>query len=104
MMLGRLRNASRGFFAVVSLVMSFAVAGQDVDAAARRAFVDKMVSAHGFDRAQVTKLIDAAVIDQTIITTMSRPAGGVVPWFEYPNIFYVEERMGAGVIPAMAGP
>jgi membrane-bound lytic murein transglycosylase B len=97
MMLGRLRNASRGFFAVVSLVMSFAVIGQDVDAAARKAFVDKMVTTHGFERAEVTKLIDGAVIDQTIIAAMSRPAERVVPWFEYRNIFLTEERIAAGV-------
>ena len=54
-------------------------------------------STHGFDRAELTTLIDGAVIDQTILDTMSRPAERVVPWFEYRNIFMTEERIAAGV-------
>ena len=54
-------------------------------------------AAHGFDRAELTTLLDAAVIDQTILDTMSRPAERVVPWFEYRNIFMTEERIAAGV-------
>jgi membrane-bound lytic murein transglycosylase B len=98
MMLGRSRNnVIRGFFAFVSLVVSFASAAQQVNGAARAAFIDKMVGSHGFDRAEITKLIDTAAIDQTILDTMARPAERVVPWFEYRNIFMTEERIAAGV-------
>jgi membrane-bound lytic murein transglycosylase B len=97
MMLGRTRNAIRGILAVASLAVSFAAAAQQVNAAARTAFIDKMVGSHGFDRAELTKLIDAAVIDKTILETMARPAERVVPWFEYRNIFMTEERIAAGV-------
>ena len=65
--------------------------------AARAAFIDKMVGQHGFDRAELTSLLDAAVIDQTILDAMARPAERVVPWFEYRNIFLTEERIAAGV-------
>jgi membrane-bound lytic murein transglycosylase B len=68
-----------------------------VNDAARAAFIDKMVGRHGFDRAELTSLLDAAVIDQTILDTMARPAERVVPWFEYRNIFLTEERIAAGV-------
>jgi membrane-bound lytic murein transglycosylase B len=97
MMLGRTRNIIRGLLAVASLAVSSVAAAQTVNSAARGAFIDKMVGSHGFDRAEVTKLIDAAVIDQTILDTMARPAERVVPWFEYRNIFMTEERIAAGV-------
>jgi membrane-bound lytic murein transglycosylase B len=65
-------------------------------AAAKRAFVDKMVTEHGFDRDELGALIDSAEIKQNILDTMSRPAERVVPWFEYRNIFLTEERIAAG--------
>jgi membrane-bound lytic murein transglycosylase B len=89
-------NALRGITAFVALALSLAATGQEVNRAARAAFIDKMVEQHGFDRAEVTKLLDGAVINKTIIETMSRPAERVVPWFEYRNIFLTEERIAAG--------
>ena len=97
MTLGSAGNVVRGILVSFSLTLSFAAAAQTADEAARAAFIDKMVSAHGFDRAELTSLIDAAVIDQTILDTMARPAERVVPWFEYRNIFMTEERIAAGV-------
>ena len=81
--------------------VSFAVAGQarnsDAEAEAKRAFIERMVEKHAFDRAAVAVLVDSAVIDQTILDTMARPAERVMPWFEYRNIFLTEERISAGV-------
>jgi membrane-bound lytic murein transglycosylase B len=68
-----------------------------VNESARAAFIDKMVAQHGFERAELSSLLDAAVIDQTILDTMARPAERVVPWFEYRKIFMTEERVAAGV-------
>src|SRR3990170_2592491 len=85
----------RGALAFVSLAWSLAAAPQT--ATERAAFIDKMVGQHGFDRTELTALLDAAVIDQTILDTMARPAERVVPWFEYRNIFLTEERISAGV-------
>jgi membrane-bound lytic murein transglycosylase B len=56
-----------------------------------------MVSRHGFERDPLMALIDGAVINQTILDAMARPAERVVPWFEYRNIFLTEERIAAGV-------
>lgn len=97
MMLGRSTNIVRGIIVVASIALSSTAAAQAVNAAARGAFIDKMVETHGFDRVELTRLIDAAVIDKTIIETMTRPAERVVPWFEYRNIFMTEERIAAGV-------
>jgi membrane-bound lytic murein transglycosylase B len=94
---GSARNVVRGILVSLALTVSFGVAAQPATDAARAAFIDKMVSAHGFDRAELTALIGAAVIDQTILDAMSRPAERVVPWFEYRNIFMTEERIAAGV-------
>jgi membrane-bound lytic murein transglycosylase B len=88
---------ARGILVSLSLVLAFAAAPQTVNDAARAAFVDKMVTQHGFDRGELTKLLDAAVIDQAILDTMARPAERVVPWHEYRNIFLTEERIAAGV-------
>lgn len=90
-------SAARGILACLFLVWSFAASPQSVNSAARAAFVDKMVAQHGFDRAEITRLLDAAVIDETILETMARPAERVVPWHEYRNIFLTEERIAAGV-------
>jgi membrane-bound lytic murein transglycosylase B len=85
----------RGALACASLAWSLAAVPQT--ATERAAFIDKMVGQHAFDRAELTALLDAAVIDQTILDTMARPAERVVPWFEYRNIFLTEERIAAGV-------
>ena len=97
MIMASSRSVIRGILVFASLASSFAAFGQQPDAAARSAFIDKMVSSHGFDRAALTTLIGAAVIDQTILDAMARPAERVVPWFEYRNIFMTEERIAAGV-------
>jgi membrane-bound lytic murein transglycosylase B len=80
---------------------SFGAAGQARDdaavAAAKTAFIDKMVEQHEFDRTELTALIDGAEINQTILDTMARPAERIVPWFEYRNIFLNEARIAAGV-------
>ncbi|HSC14813.1 MAG TPA: lytic murein transglycosylase, partial [Gammaproteobacteria bacterium] len=87
----------RGILVSVSLAWVSAAAPQSVNSSARAAFIDKMVAQHGFDRAELTALLDEAVIDRTILETMARPAERVVPWFEYRNIFLTDERIAAGV-------
>jgi membrane-bound lytic murein transglycosylase B len=90
-------GAIRGILVSVSLACAFAAAPQTVNTSARAAFIDKMVAQHGFDRAELTALLDEAVIDKTILDAMARPAERVVPWFEYRNIFLTDERIAAGV-------
>jgi membrane-bound lytic murein transglycosylase B len=90
-------SAIRGALVVASLAWSLAAAPQAGNDTARAAFIDKMVGQHSFNRAELTALLDAAKIDQTILDAMARPAERVVPWFEYRNIFLTEERIAAGV-------
>jgi membrane-bound lytic murein transglycosylase B len=90
-------SAARAFLISASLAWSFFAVPQSVNDVARAAFIDKMVAQHGFDRAELTSLLGAAVIDQTILDAMARPAERVAPWFEYRKIFLTEERIEGGV-------
>ncbi|HEY9182436.1 MAG TPA: lytic murein transglycosylase B, partial [Gammaproteobacteria bacterium] len=94
------RSSFRRLVAATCLCVSFAALGQarngEAETEAKRAFIDRMVEKHGFDRAELTSLIDGAVIDQSILDAMARPAERVVPWFEYRDIFLTEERISAG--------
>jgi membrane-bound lytic murein transglycosylase B len=65
-------------------------------AAAKTAFIDKMVKQHDFDRAELTALLEEAQIVQSVLDAMSKPAERVVPWFQYRRIFLTEERIAAG--------
>jgi membrane-bound lytic murein transglycosylase B len=87
-------GAARGILLLVSLACSLSAAPQTVNDSARTAFIDKMVSQHGFDRAALKSLLDEVVIDKTILDTMARPAERVVPWFEYRTIKQVADRYG----------
>jgi membrane-bound lytic murein transglycosylase B len=90
-------SAARAILVSASLACAWAAAPQSVNDSARAAFIDKMVRQHDFDRAELTALLAEAVIDETILEAMARPAERVVPWFEYRNIFLTEERIAAGV-------
>jgi len=64
---------------------------------ARNAFVEKMVTEHGFDRAALTAMLSSATIDQTVLDAIARPAERVVPWYEYRTIFVNDARIATGV-------
>lgn len=94
-----LSNLVRGI--AIAAGLSLAAAAQPPSpgavARAKQSFIAAMVEQHGFDRAELTALLDGAVIDSTVLETMARPAERVAPWFEYRNIFITEERIAAGV-------
>ena len=93
-------DIGRRCMAVVCVCFALGAAGQGSDeaavAAAKSAFIDKMVKQHEFARAELTSLLDGAEINQVILDTMARPAERVAPWFEYRNIFLTEARIAAG--------
>jgi membrane-bound lytic murein transglycosylase B len=66
-------------------------------ATARATFVERMVSTHGFDRAEIAATLADAKIDSDILQAISKPAERVVPWYEYRNIFLTPARIEAGV-------
>ncbi|MEM8814972.1 MAG: lytic murein transglycosylase B [Pseudomonadota bacterium] len=61
-----------------------------------QAFVDRMVSEHGFDRASLIATLGRAERKDKILEAISRPAEGTLSWGEYRGIFLTEERIEAG--------
>lgn len=66
-------------------------------AAARSAFVDRLVAAHGFERAWLERTLAEAEILDSVLEAISRPVERVVPWHEYREIFLNDARIEAGV-------
>jgi membrane-bound lytic murein transglycosylase B len=62
----------------------------------RSAFIEQMVSEHGFDAAEVSRLLDQAERRQDIIDAISRPAEAK-PWWQYQRIFLTDARAEGGV-------
>lgn len=61
------------------------------------AFVDTMVSKHGFQRAEVERWLSAAERQQSILDAIARPAEKAKPWSEYRKIFLTSDRIQQGV-------
>lgn len=84
-----------------ALSVSAALAAVEVDEAAvgeaRRAFIDRMVSRHGFDRDTLTDTLTDAEIDTRVLEAISRPAERVLAWHEYQDLFLGDARIEAAV-------
>jgi membrane-bound lytic murein transglycosylase B len=61
-------------------------------------FIDEMVSEHEFDRDELEAVLGAAVIRQSILDAISKPAEKTLTWAEYRKIFITPERIKAGVV------
>lgn len=90
-------RAAAVVFAATALCVAAHADNQAAIARARANFVDRMVKAHDFDRGGLESLLATAVIDQSVLDAISRPAERVVPWYEYRNIFLTDRRIDAGV-------
>ncbi|MBB3047185.1 membrane-bound lytic murein transglycosylase B [Litorivivens lipolytica] len=62
-----------------------------------KAFTDRMVTEHGFERAQVEKLLAQAERKQSILDAISRPAERTLEWKDYRKIFIQDSRIDQGV-------
>jgi membrane-bound lytic murein transglycosylase B len=60
------------------------------------AFIDEMVTEHGFERAALTELLAGAKRRQDILDAISRPAEAK-PWYQYRPIFVTEQRARGGL-------
>jgi len=60
------------------------------------AFIDSMVSGHGYDRAELEAILSEADSQASIIEKISKPAEKTKTWGEYRLIFLTDERIGAG--------
>ena len=61
-----------------------------------RAFIDEMVHDYGSDRGELVALLSAVQSNQTILSTIGRPAERVVPWHEYRAQFLNAKRIARG--------
>jgi len=79
------------------LLLSLSVQADYLDSPKARAFAEKMVKDHGFERPEIDALLDEAKKKQSIIDAMERPAEKVKPWKDYRKIFITEKRIDEGV-------
>lgn len=86
----------RVVFALAAL-LSVSVQAGYLDSPKAKAFADRMVAEHGFDRGEIDALLDNAEKKQSIIDAMERPAEKVKPWKDYRKIFITEKRITEGV-------
>lgn len=61
------------------------------------AFVERMVTEHGFEKTYVEGILKNATRQQAILDAISRPAEKTLVWKEYKNIFLDEKRVQQGV-------
>ena len=59
-------------------------------------FIDEMVSEHEFDHAQLSAVLASAVVRQSILDAIAKPAEKTLSWAEYRKIFITKERIKAG--------
>ena len=83
-------------FANASALAQRVAVDEEAVAAARVAFVERMVAKHGFDRDAIGATLTDVAIDTRVLEAISRPAERVAPWYEYRNIFLNPERIAAG--------
>ncbi len=69
----------------------------DVEQSEVATFIDEMVSEHEFDRDQLRADLGDAVVRQSILDAISKPAEKILTWAEYRKIFITRERIKAGV-------
>lgn len=60
------------------------------------AFVQRMISQHGFSAAEVRQVLDEAEQQDKVLTAMQRPAEKALPWYKYRAIFMDRERIDRG--------
>ena len=80
----------------LSLTLSSQAQAIDIARPEVRAFIDKMVNTHQFNRTEVERDLKSAETIQSILTAISKPAEKTIPWFEYRERFLIEKRINLG--------
>jgi membrane-bound lytic murein transglycosylase B len=62
-----------------------------------QAFIGEMVSRHGFNKDELTRLFSQAQRRDDILELMRKPAEKTKPWYEYRKIFLTQSRIEGGV-------
>jgi membrane-bound lytic murein transglycosylase B len=83
-------------WALVSLCLMNNASAIDADRKDVSAFIDKMVTEHGFERDELRAVLAQAEVKQSILDAISRPAEKTLTWAEYRDIFLTKERIAAG--------
>lgn len=65
--------------------------------ALREVFIGEMVKQHGFDAGELQALLDSAVVKDSILEAIARPAEKRLTWGEYRKIFLTPERVKGGL-------
>lgn len=81
---------------LLCLWLPFAQANTDVSAL-QDEFIKKMASQYDFDSSSLKKLFSQAIVSQTILKAISKPAEKKLPWYKYRNIFLKKKRINEGV-------
>jgi membrane-bound lytic murein transglycosylase B len=92
-----LRKSTYGLLASLLLGTSPIILADNDPAAERQAFVDEMVSKHGFDSAFVNDLLGKAEVKNKILEAIARPAEKRLNWTAYRKIFLIPKRIEGGV-------
>ena len=91
-----MKRGLRALVAGLSLLGAAAV-GQAIELTTDvEGFIQEMVTKHGFDRAELTGLLQEARFRQDIIDAITRPAEAK-PWYQYRRIFLTPARAEGGV-------
>ncbi|WP_237066408.1 lytic murein transglycosylase B [Microbulbifer guangxiensis] len=67
------------------------------DNAEAQAFVEYMVTKHGFDRDEMVALMREAKRKDSILKAIQRPAEKAKPWYEYRKLFVTPQGIAGGV-------
>ena len=82
--------------ALLAMLLLGATAAPAALDAEQRGFVDEMVRKHGYDRVELTRLLEDAEFQDSIIALITKPAESK-PWYEYRAIMLTPERIEQGV-------
>jgi len=90
-MITRLLTGIALVFLAASPCLAVDVARPDV-----AAFINAMVDAHDYDRAELEQILAAAETQPSILEKIAKPAEKTLTWAEYRPIFMTAERIRAG--------
>ncbi|MDA1074099.1 MAG: lytic murein transglycosylase B [Proteobacteria bacterium] len=85
---------------VVGVIAALLYGPAEADYADRedvQAFIQEMVSTHGFDKAELVRVFQEAEQQPKILESIARPAEKALKWFEYRRIFMQEKRIDRGI-------
>ena len=80
---------------LVLLLVEFAVAADYYQRADVKAYIDRMVEQHAFDRVELEQRFKSAIKQERAIAAMDKPAEAK-PWPQYKDIFITSSRIGEG--------